>query len=63
MTEIKYRTIVVTKKEREEVLWITFNRPKVHNAFNSEAILELTDAFDWVKADDTIRVVVLTGEG
>jgi len=63
MTEKKYRTIVVTKKDREEVLWITFNRPKVHNAFNSEAILELTDAFDRVIADDSIRVVVLTGEG
>jgi methylglutaconyl-CoA hydratase len=63
MIEIKYKTIVVTKKDREAVLRITFNRPEVHNAFNSEAILELTDAFDRVKADDSVRVVVLTGEG
>ncbi len=63
MTEIKYKTIVVTKKDREAVLRITFNRPEIHNAFNSEAILELTDAFDRVKADDSVRVVVLTGEG
>lgn len=54
---------MVTKKNREAVLQITLNRPEIHNAFNSEGILELTDAFDRVKADDSIRVIVLTGEG
>lgn len=63
MTETKYKTIVVSKKERDEVLWITFNRPEVHNAFNSEAILELTDVFEQVKDDESVRVIVLTGEG
>ena len=63
MTETTYKTIVISKKDREAVLWITLNRPEVHNAFNSEAILELTDVFDRVKADDSVRVVVLTGEG
>lgn len=63
MTESRYKTIVVSNKEREAVLWIAFNRPEVHNAFNSEGILELTDAFDRVKSDDSVRVVVLTGEG
>lgn len=63
MTETIYKTIVISKKNREAVLWITLNRPEVHNAFNSEAILELTDVFDRVKADDSVRVVVLTGEG
>ncbi len=63
MIEIKYKTIVVTRKNREAVLQITFNRPEVHNAFNSEAILELIDVFDRVIADDSVRAVVLTGEG
>ncbi len=63
MTDTKYKTIVVTKKDREAVLWIMFNRPEVHNAFDSEAILELTDAFEEVKTDDSVRVVVLTGIG
>jgi methylglutaconyl-CoA hydratase len=53
----------VKKKDTDGVLWIIFNRPEVHNAFNAEAILELTDAFDRVKKDDSVRVVVLTGEG
>lgn len=63
MTEFQYKTIVVTKKDREAVLWIVFNRPEVHNAFNSETILELTDAFEKIKSDDSVRIVVLTGEG
>lgn len=63
MTDKKYRTIVVTKMDGEAVLWITLNRPDIHNAFNSETILELTDVFDGVKRDNSVRVVVLTGEG
>jgi methylglutaconyl-CoA hydratase len=63
MTETTYKTILAAKRDREEVLWITFNRPEVHNAFNAEAILELTDAFDRVSSDDSVRVVVLSGEG
>jgi methylglutaconyl-CoA hydratase len=63
MTEKKYNTIVVSKKDREEVLWVTFNRPEVHNAFNAEALLELTETFERVKDDETVRVIVLTGEG
>ncbi len=42
---------------------ITFARPEVHNAFNALMIGELAQAFDLVKAEDPIRVVVLTGEG
>jgi methylglutaconyl-CoA hydratase len=63
MTDKKYTTIVVTKMDSEAVLWITLNRPDIHNAFNSETILELTDVFDGVKRDNSVRVVVLTGEG
>jgi methylglutaconyl-CoA hydratase len=42
---------------------ITFVRPEVHNAFNATMIGELAQAFDLVKAEDSIRVAVLTGEG
>jgi len=61
MTALLYKTIVLTKKGT--VLQVNFNRPEVHNAFNSETILELTDAFDKVRVDNSIRVVILTGEG
>lgn len=63
MEEIKYKTIEVIKKDKGAVLWIAFKRPEIHNAFNAEAILELTDAFDRVRTDESVRVVVLTGVG
>jgi len=63
MTEKKYDTILVSKKRKDAVLWLTLNRPEVHNAFNAQTIAELIDIFDWVKTDDLTRVVVLTGKG
>jgi len=42
---------------------ISLNRPEVYNALNDEITFELQDAFKTVTKDDSIRVVVLTGEG
>jgi 2-(1,2-epoxy-1,2-dihydrophenyl)acetyl-CoA isomerase len=42
---------------------IILNRPDVYNALNDEITFELQDAFKVVAKDDTVRVVVLTGEG
>jgi enoyl-CoA hydratase len=42
---------------------ITLNRPKKLNALNRETISELHVAFDQVRADDAVRVVVLAGAG
>jgi len=42
---------------------ITINRPDKLNALNRETIAELHVAFDAAKADDAVRVVVLTGAG
>jgi len=60
MTE-DYTTILLNKDKK--VLWVTLNRPEVHNAFNSVMINELNDVFDEAKEDPGIRVVVLTGRG
>lgn len=56
-----YKTLLAEHKEA--VARITLNRPEVHNAFNAVLITELTRAFEEVKADPSIRVVVLTGKG
>ena len=56
-----YKTIIFTQKEK--IVYITLNRPDIHNAFNSLMISELADAFEKVKEDESIRVVVLSGEG
>lgn len=45
------------------VATITLNRPEVYNALNDGITYELQDALKQVGKDDTVRVVVLTGEG
>lgn len=61
MDKKTYKTIIFTQKEK--IVYIMLNRPDVHNAFNSLMISELADAFEKVKEDESIRVVVLSGEG
>lgn len=42
---------------------ITINRPDKLNALNTETISELSAAIDDVSADDSVKVVILTGAG
>lgn len=50
-------------KNENGVATISLNRPEVYNALNDEITFELQDAFKLVAKDNSIRVVVLTGEG
>jgi 2-(1,2-epoxy-1,2-dihydrophenyl)acetyl-CoA isomerase len=52
----------ILKELKENILYITLNRPDSLNAFNSEMLMELQAAFK-ESADDSIRCVVLTGAG
>jgi len=61
MKENVFQTIRLAVDEK--VARITFARPEVHNAFNATMIAELAQVFDQVKAEASVRVVVLTGEG
>jgi methylglutaconyl-CoA hydratase len=45
------------------VATVTMARPEVHNAFNEALIAELHTAFNELGADDSVRVIVLAGEG
>jgi enoyl-CoA hydratase len=45
------------------IAMVTVNRPAVMNALNSQTIDELRRAFLELKADETIRTVILTGAG
>ena len=50
--------------ERDEaVAVVTFNRPKVLNALNSQTLIELTVAISQLKNDASVRAIVLTGAG
>lgn len=42
---------------------ITINRPEVRNAFRPKTVSELKSAFDAVRDDSEVGVVILTGEG
>jgi methylglutaconyl-CoA hydratase len=59
MTDASY----LTERRPDGVLWLTLNRPDVHNAFDDRQIVELTRAFGDLAGDDTVRAVVLTGAG
>ena len=43
--------------------WVTLARPEVHNAFNAALIAELHAVFEALSSDDTLRAVVLAGDG
>lgn len=45
------------------VAWITMDRPKYNNAQNSQMTYALDDAFKRAIDDDTVKVIVLAGEG
>jgi len=54
----------VLKYEKDgRIARVTFNRPEIHNAFNSTVITEMSHLFSEIEKDEDIRVVVLTGEG
>ncbi len=42
---------------------VNLNRPEVHNAFNNDLINDLYDAFDKLRKEKDVRVIVLTGNG
>ena len=58
---MNYTTIAVAIADA--VASVSFNRPEIHNAFNSTVITELLELFKQVGKDKSIRVVVLTGKG
>jgi methylglutaconyl-CoA hydratase len=45
------------------VATLILNRPEVHNAFDDVLIIKIIAALNKVEADDSVRVVVLTGKG
>lgn len=56
-----YKNLIYELKN--DIGWITINRPNALNALNSELLDELLAAFDNAAKDGKVRVVILTGEG
>lgn len=56
-----YETIALSIEHK--IARVMLNRPEIHNAFNEVMIAELMEVFQKLKADDKLRVAILTGEG
>jgi enoyl-CoA hydratase/carnithine racemase len=57
----KWKTLAY--EERGEVAILTLNRPDVYNAFNHRMEMELQDAWRFLRRNEDVNVVVLTGAG
>ncbi|MCG8364538.1 MAG: enoyl-CoA hydratase-related protein [Pseudanabaenales cyanobacterium] len=48
---------------KNEIGWITLNRPKMLNALSRDVLQQLSSIFDNVKIDDGVKAIVITGAG
>lgn len=56
-----YDAVEVSKKDGTAI--VTLNRPEVHNAMNEQLMTELTQCFKELTNDETVRTIILTGNG
>ena len=59
-TDIKFESGLDTASG---IAKITINRPEVRNAFRPQTVFELKEAFTLAREDQSIGVIILTGEG
>ncbi|MDP4803758.1 MAG: 1,4-dihydroxy-2-naphthoyl-CoA synthase [Candidatus Nanopelagicales bacterium] len=59
-TDIRYE---VSTGDDEGIAKITINRPQKRNAFRPQTLFELQDAFNRARDDDSVGVIILTGQG
>jgi naphthoate synthase len=74
MTELIYQSVnewksiakfedILLEKTIDGVAKVTINRPEVRNAFRPQTTEELIRAFDILRDDEEVGVVILTGQG
>jgi methylglutaconyl-CoA hydratase len=56
-----YKTIEIERAKAVATIWL--NRPEVRNAFDNVMIADLTNAFEELGEDDSVRLVILRGRG
>jgi naphthoate synthase len=59
-TDIRYETSAAPD---EGIAKITIARPEVRNAFRPRTVIEISQALEQAREDQTVGVIVLTGEG
>ncbi|MFC7048437.1 enoyl-CoA hydratase-related protein [Emcibacter nanhaiensis] len=55
--------ILQIEKQANGLARVTLNRPEVRNAFNEDMIRQLTEAFKELAQDDSIKAVIISGNG
>lgn len=58
---MEYDTLKISRFNK--TIAIMLNRPEVHNAMNEKLMMELTNIFNKLSKDESIRSIVLTGNG
>src|SRR5271168_1453116 len=53
----------VLVEKRNHIAYVTFNRPEVHNSFNPELLVLMSDFWEDAEKDDDVRAVIVTGAG
>lgn len=61
MAQNRYMELKVEKKNGVGIL--TFNRPEKFNSFNQKLSFSVQSSLDEMEQDDTIRCILITGEG
>jgi len=54
---------LITTSKTDEICTVKINRPEKLNAMNMDAAKELTEVFENLGKDDSVKVIILTGEG
>jgi methylglutaconyl-CoA hydratase len=55
--------VLLCDTDARGVATVTFNRPRVNNAYNSDVIVGLLDIFGRLASDDSVRAAILRGNG
>jgi enoyl-CoA hydratase len=53
----------IKTENRDGILWVTIDRPKVLNALNAQTVGELEQAFTAARDDAAVKAVIVTGAG
>ena len=53
----------VLYEKKDQIAYITINRPDVHNAMDAEVVVRLAQAWEDFASDDSLRVAIITGAG
>ncbi len=46
-------------EKRNQIAWLTLNRPEVHNSLNPEMLVSLAAAWKEIEKDDAIRATIV----